>query len=54
MLDSGYFDPDYLTRLVSQHQSGLRDHSAPLWTLLMFEAFLRQVVDESKAVAQVA
>lgn len=54
VMDSGYFDPDYLVRLVSQHQSGLRDHSASLWTLLMFESFLRQVVDESKTVAQVA
>jgi len=27
--------------LVEQHQSGLRDNSTPLWTLLMFESFLR-------------
>lgn len=31
------------------HQSGARDYSAPLWTLLMFEAFLRTVLDESPA-----
>ena len=30
----------------TQHQSGARDYSAPLWTLLMFEAFLRNVVDD--------
>jgi asparagine synthase (glutamine-hydrolysing) len=30
---------------------GARDYSAPLWTLLMFEAFLRQVVDASVASA---
>jgi asparagine synthase (glutamine-hydrolysing) len=41
MLDSGYFKPDFLNRLVEQHQSGQRDHSAALWTLLMFEAFLK-------------
>ena len=35
------FDPGTLRRLVEQHQSGMRDHSAPLWSLLMFEAFLR-------------
>jgi asparagine synthase (glutamine-hydrolysing) len=34
-----------LRHLVDAHQSGTRDYSAPLWTLLMFEAFLRQVVD---------
>ena len=39
---SGWFDMDYLTRLVDDHQSGRRDHATPLWTLLMFEAFLRR------------
>ena len=28
---------------MNQHQSGRRDHSAPLWSLLMFESFLRQL-----------
>ncbi len=41
MADSGLFDTGYLHHLVEQHQSGLRDYSAPLWTLLMFESFLR-------------
>ena len=41
LADSGLFDPATLRRLVDQHQSGVRDHSAPLWSLLMFEAFLR-------------
>jgi hypothetical protein len=26
----------------------LRDYSAPLWTLLMFDAFLRNVVDRPR------
>ena len=38
--DTGFFNPKYLRRLVDEHQSGLRDHSAPLWSLLMFQAFL--------------
>ena len=42
---TGIFEPAYLRRLVDDHQSGLRDYSAPLWTLLMFDAFLRNVVD---------
>lgn len=37
----GVFDMDYLGTLVEQHQSGRRDHSAALWSLLMFESFLR-------------
>lgn len=46
---TGWFNPDYLHHLVHAHQSGARDYSAPLWTLLMFEAFLRQVVDAPHA-----
>ncbi len=45
LADTGWFNPSYLRQLVDDHQSGARDYSAPLWTLLMFEAFLRQVVD---------
>ncbi|WP_290653784.1 XrtA/PEP-CTERM system amidotransferase [Aquisalimonas sp.] len=41
MLDSGFFDPAYLRLVVDQHQSGRRDNSAMLWSLLMFDAFLR-------------
>jgi len=42
MSDSGFFDMDFLKSLVDQHQAGLRDHSASLWSLLMFESFMRQ------------
>jgi asparagine synthase (glutamine-hydrolysing) len=38
---SGIFDAAVLRHLVDAHQSGARDYSAPLWTLLMFDAFLR-------------
>jgi len=41
LAQTGYFNADYLHELVDQHQSGLRDYSTPLWTLLMFESFLR-------------
>jgi asparagine synthase (glutamine-hydrolysing) len=41
--DSGIFDSAYLARLVSEHESGQREHSPILWSILMFEAFLRQV-----------
>ncbi|MDQ1921933.1 XrtA/PEP-CTERM system amidotransferase [Massilia pseudoviolaceinigra] len=40
--DTGIFNIDYLTEMVEQHESGRRDYSAPIWTLLMFEAFLRK------------
>jgi asparagine synthase (glutamine-hydrolysing) len=44
--DTGLFNHAYLKRLVDDHQAGLRDYSASLWTLLMFEGFLRATVRE--------
>jgi len=41
LADTGIFNRDYLEHLVDAHQSGARDYSAPLWTTMMFEAFLR-------------
>ncbi len=35
--NTGLFNQSYLEKLVNQHLSGVRDHSALLWTLLMFE-----------------
>lgn len=40
---TGFFERDYLTHMVDAHVAGRRDFSSPLWTLLMFEAFLRKV-----------
>jgi asparagine synthase (glutamine-hydrolysing) len=42
MMDSGIFDSGFLRQVVEQHQSGHRNFSDPIWTLLMFEAFLRK------------
>lgn len=39
---TGIFDRGYLRQMVEQHQSGRRDYSASLWTVLMFEAFVRR------------
>lgn len=42
LADTGLFNREYLEHLVTAHQSGRRDYSASIWTILMFEAFLRQ------------
>ncbi len=42
MLSSGMFNGDVLRRLIGQHESGQHDHSTPIWSLLMFDAFLRR------------
>jgi len=39
---TGIFNQDFLRQMVEQHLSGRRDYSAPIWTVLMFEAFLRK------------
>jgi asparagine synthase (glutamine-hydrolysing) len=38
---TGMFNKNFLQEMLDHHQSGRRDYSAPLWTLLMFDAFLR-------------
>ena len=40
LADTGIFHMGVVRQLVRQHASGQRDHSAALWLLLMFEAFL--------------
>jgi asparagine synthase (glutamine-hydrolysing) len=41
--DTGLFDSQFIATLLDQHHSGRRDHSAVLWSLVMFESFLREV-----------
>ncbi|HVF63992.1 MAG TPA: XrtA/PEP-CTERM system amidotransferase [Casimicrobiaceae bacterium] len=45
LASAGIFEPRMLRWLVDEHQSGRRDLSSPIWTLLMFDAFLRNTVD---------
>jgi asparagine synthase (glutamine-hydrolysing) len=49
LADAGVFNPSFLKRLADEHLSGSRDHATPIWSLLMFDAFLRTVLDESSA-----
>jgi asparagine synthase (glutamine-hydrolysing) len=53
LADTGWFERDYLDHLVSAHLAGARDYSAPLWTLIMFDAFLR-TLEGSQATASAA
>ena len=47
LAESGMFDPGTVRQMVEQHENGSRDHSTPLWTLLMYDAFLRNVMGQS-------
>jgi len=40
---SDMFDMSALRALVDEHQSGIADHSAAIWSLMMFDSFLRNV-----------
>ena len=40
LAETGFFNGKYLRHLVDAHQAGVRDYSASLWSLLMFQAFL--------------
>ena len=47
MADCGYFNHGAIQKIVEQHESGAHDHSTPIWTLLMYDAFLRNVLDQN-------
>ncbi len=49
LVETDLFERTYLRRLVDQHQSGRWDHSRALWSLTMFDAFLRRVHDAPAA-----
>ncbi len=48
LADTGIFERRVLEQIVAHHNRGVRDHSSPIWTLLMFEAFLRNVMGGSQ------
>jgi len=47
LADTGIFNMKFIERMLDQHQSGRRDFSAPIWTLLMFESFLRNTFGQN-------
>jgi asparagine synthase (glutamine-hydrolysing) len=49
LLGTGLFESAVLRQLVDEHESGKRDHSASLWTVLMFESFLRATAGDRAA-----
>ena len=44
MRDSEIFDMRFVERIVDQHIKGTRNHSPPIWALLVFEGFLRRAI----------
>ncbi len=42
MKESGLFNMNTIEKWLDEHQSGRKEYSAPLWTLLMFASFYKQ------------
>jgi asparagine synthase (glutamine-hydrolysing) len=47
LAESGWFNAATIRQILEQHESGARDHGVPIWTLLMYDAFLRNVMNRS-------
>ncbi|MCX7019177.1 MAG: asparagine synthase (glutamine-hydrolyzing) [bacterium] len=47
----GYFDTDYVGRMLTQHLDGSQNHSNRLWALIMFEAWCRTFLDRPDPLA---
>lgn len=45
LFESGIFEKRFVEQMVDQHLRGARDYSAPIWALLMFEGFQRQLLE---------
>jgi asparagine synthase (glutamine-hydrolysing) len=43
----GFFRPDYVQNLLSEHESGARDHRKLIWTLLVFELWWEKYAKRS-------
>jgi asparagine synthase (glutamine-hydrolysing) len=52
LAQTGMFQRKYLEHLLHAHQSGARDYSTPIWSLLMFEAFLSNVMGHEKTLSK--
>ena len=50
-LQRGYFQPAFVSRLVSEHLAGTRDHSWRLWQLVVFERWHREYVERRGSTA---
>jgi asparagine synthase (glutamine-hydrolysing) len=46
--ETGFFEMRFIAELVAQHQAGAFDHSPALWSLSMFEAFLRNAQERER------
>jgi asparagine synthase (glutamine-hydrolysing) len=47
---AGVFNPEYITRLQDEHESGVANHRKLLWTLLMFELWHESFIETPRRI----
>ena len=47
---AGVFNPEYVTKLLDEHERGIANHRKPLWTLLMFELWHESFVETPRRI----
>ena len=47
---AGFFNADYVTRLLDEHEKGIANHRKPLWTLLMFELWHESFIETPRRI----
>ncbi len=52
--DIGIFDHVQIRKMVDDHQTGRKEHSAAIWSLLMFESFHRNVLRSNNVIGSAA
>ena len=45
----GVFNPTYVSRMIDDHLAGRCDNRKPLWTLLMFQLWHQQFIEQGRA-----
>ncbi|NMP33064.1 amidotransferase 1, exosortase A system-associated [Thalassotalea sp. M1531] len=51
LVELDIFNQVFLTKIVEEHISGVKEHSAVLWSLMMFEGFLTNMLGKSEDLA---
>jgi asparagine synthase (glutamine-hydrolysing) len=44
----GFFNADYVSRLVEEHLRGIENHSHKLWALMVFESWYQAYVENAQ------
>jgi asparagine synthase (glutamine-hydrolysing) len=48
--NAGVFNPEYVTRLLDEHEQGIANHRKQLWTLLMFELWHESFIETPRRI----